>query len=167
MFTIPAFLESRLIHMASSPELVFVLAVHIISYSKISISHFPTSYNPKTKPFYILPHNWKWIWPHCPFTLRSDLLCLQRGLLCRQGVSSTYRGASYASGVSPMHTEGPLYIQRGLAKLKKTLCTESTEGPPVLIEGPPIHCLQRCLQYPQRDYDTYRGLLCQEGPPRP
>ena len=41
--------------------------------------------------------------------------------------------------------------------------SESTEGSPLLIEGPPIHCLQRCLQYPQRDYDTYRGLLCQEG----
>ena len=85
----------------------------------------------------------------------GGLIYLQRGLLgippesllCTQRAPFTYRGASFS--------------------LRRTLCTESTEGPPLLIEGPPIHCLQRCLQYPQRDYDTYRGLLCQEGPPKP
>ena len=55
--------------MSLAPEMVWqnwlITAILIVSNSKTNILIFLHLTPPKMKPFfYIMPHNWKWIWPH-------------------------------------------------------------------------------------------------------
>ena len=91
------------------------------------------------------------------------------GLLCRQGHHLLAEGPLIPPESLLCKQRAPFTCKGASYSLRKTFCTESTAGPPLLTERPPFHCLQKGLQYPQRDYDTQeRGVIYQsEGPHTP